>query len=105
MRFLFIVLLTFTLNSCGNLISASLIESFLTPTSAIMTAVDYGIEKETGKKISEHALSVATSQDCKFDLKEMSICKDENVSNKKIVKVVKANQNYSKKTKIDSLTN
>jgi len=105
MRFLFIVLLTFTLNSCGNLMSASLIESFLTPTSAIMTAVDYGIEKETGKKISEHALSVATSQDCKFDLKEMSICKDENVSNKKIVKVVKANQNYSKKTKIDSLTN
>ena len=105
MRFLFIVLLTFTLNSCGNLISASLIESILTPTSAIMTAVDYGIEKETGKKISEHALSVATSQDCKFDLKEMSICKDKNVSNKKTVKVLKANQNYSKKTKIDSLTN
>ena len=105
MRFLFIILLTFILNSCGNLISASLIESFLTPTSAIMTAVDYGIEKETGKKISEHALSVATSQDCKFDLKEMSICKDENVSNKKTVKVLKANQNYSKKTKIDSLTN
>ena len=105
MRFLFIILLTFILNSCGNLMSASLIESFLTPTSAIMTAVDYGIEKETGKKISEHALSVATSQDCKFDLKEMSICKDENVSNKKTVKVLKANQNYSKKTKIDSLTN
>ena len=105
MRFLFIILLTFTLNSCGNLMSASLIESFLTPTSAIMTAVDYGIEKETGKKISEHALSVATSQDCKFDLKELFICKDENVSNKKTVKVLKANQNYSKKTKIDSLTN
>ena len=105
MRFLFIILFPFTLNSCGNLMSASLIESFLTPTSAIMTAVDYGIEKETGKKISEHALSVATSQDCKFDLKEMSICKDENVSNKKTVKVLKANQNYSKKTKIDSFTN
>jgi hypothetical protein len=85
--------------------SASLIESFLTPTSVMMTAVDYGIEKETGKKISEHALSVATSQDCKFDLKEMTICKDENVSNKKIVKVSKTNKNYSKKTKIDSLTN
>lgn len=105
MRFLFIILLTFTLNSCGNLMSASLIESFLTPTSVMMTAVDYGIEKETGKKISEHALSVATSQDCKFDLKEMTICKDENVSNKKIVKVSKTNKNYSKKTKIDSLTN
>ena len=105
MKFTFIILITFALNSCGNLMSASLIESFLTPTSAIMTAVDYGIEKETGKKISEHALSIATSQDCKFDLKEMSICKDENVSNKKTVKVLKANQNYSKKTKIDSLTN
>ena len=57
MRFLFIILFPFTLNSCGNLMSASLIESFLTPTSAIMSAVDYGIEKKTGKKVSEHALS------------------------------------------------
>ena len=50
MRFLFIVLLAFTLNSCGNLMSASLIESFLTPTSLMMTVADYGLEKETGKK-------------------------------------------------------
>jgi predicted acetyltransferase len=85
--------------------SASLIESFLTPTSAIMTVADYGIEKETGKKVSEHALSMATSQDCKFNLKEMTICKDENLANKKIIKVAKANQNSSKKTKIASLTN
>ena len=105
MRFIFIILLTFTLNSCGNLMSASLIESFLTPTSAIMTLADYGIEKETGKKVSEHALSMATSQDCKFNLKDMTICKDENLSNKQVVKVVKANQNSSKKTKIASLTN
>jgi hypothetical protein len=105
MRFIFIILLTFTLNSCGNLISASLIESFLTPTSAIITVVDYGIEKETGKKVSEHALSMATSQDCKFNLKDMTICKDENLVNKKIIKVAKANQNSSKKTKIASLTN
>jgi predicted acetyltransferase len=85
--------------------STTLIESFLTPTSAIMTLADYGIEKETGKKISEHALSMATSQDCKFNLKDMTICKDENLANKKIIKVAKANQNSSKKTKIASLTN
>jgi len=105
MRFIFIILLTFTLNSCGNLISASLIESFLTPTSVVMTLADYGIEKETGKKVSEHALSMATSQDCKFNLKDMTICKDENLANKKIIKVAKVNQNSSKKTKIASLTN
>ena len=77
--------------------SARLIESFLTPTSLMMTVADYGLEKETGKKVSEHALSIATSKDCKFNLKEITICKDENVSIKKIVKVTKANQNSSKK--------
>ena len=97
MRILFITLLAFTLNSCGSLTSASLIESFLTPTSLMMTVADYGLEKETGKKASEHALSIATSKDCKFNLKETTICKDENVSIKKIVKVTKANQNSSKK--------
>ena len=97
MRFFFITLLVFTLNSCGSLTSATLIESFLTPTSLMMTVVDYGLEKETGKKVSEHALSIATSKDCKFNLKEITICKDENVSIKKIVKVTKANQNSSKK--------
>ena len=85
--------------------SASLIESFLTPTSVIMSVADYGIEKETGKKVSEHALSIITSKDCKFNLKDISICKDENVSNNKIVKVVKANLNSSKKIKTASLTN
>jgi len=85
--------------------SASLIESFLTPTSVIMTVADYGVEKETGKKVSEHALSMVTSQDCKFNLKDMTICKDENLLNKKNVNVAKANQNSSKKTKIASLTN
>lgn len=85
--------------------SASLIESFLTPSSVIMTVADYGIEKETGKKLSEHALSMATSKDCKFNLKDMTICKEESLSNNKIVKVAKANQNLSKKTKVASLTN
>ena len=105
MRVLFIIFLTFTLNSCGNLMSVSLIESFLTPTSLIMTVADYGLEKETGKKFSEHALSIATSKDCKFDLKDMTICNDENVSSKKILKVAKAKQNTSKKNKNNSLTN
>jgi hypothetical protein len=105
MRFLVIVLLAFTLNSCGNLMSASLIESFLTPTSLMMTVADYGLEKETGKKVSEHALSIATSKDCKFNLKDMTICKDENVKSKKILKITKANQNSSKKNKNNSLTN
>ena len=97
MRFFFITLLVFTLNSCGSLTSATLIESFLTPTSLMMTVADYGLEKETGKKVSEHALSIVTSKDCKFNLKEITICKDENVSIKKNVKVTKANQNSSKK--------
>ena len=105
MRVLFITLLAFTLNSCGSLTSATLIESFLTPTSLIMTVADYGLEKETGKKASEHALSIATSKDCKFNLKDMTICKDENVSSKKILKVAKANQNSFKKNKNSSLTN
>ena len=105
MRVLFITLLVFTLNSCGSLTSATLIESFLTPTSAIMSVADYGIEKETGKKVSEHALSIATSKDCKFNLKDMNICKDENVSSKKILKVTKVKQNTSKKNKNNSLTN
>ena len=105
MRVLFTTLLVFTLNSCGSLTSATLIESFLTPTSAIISVVDYGIEKETGKKVSEHALSIATSKDCKFNLKDMSICKDENISSKKILKVTKAKQNTSKKNKNSALTN
>ena len=97
MKFIFIILITLILNSCGNLMSASLIESFLTPSSAIMTVADYGVEKETGKKISEHARSVATSKDCKFNLNEMTICKDENFLNNKIIKVASYNKNNSKK--------
>ena len=105
MRVLFITLLVFTLNSCGSLTAASLIESFLTPASLMITVADYGLEKETGKKVSEHALSMATSKDCKFNLKDMTICKDENVSRKKILKVIKAKQNTSKKNKNSALTN
>ena len=105
MRALFIVLLIFSLNSCGSLVSSNLINSFLTPSTVITALADIRVENETGKKVSEHALSFVTSKDCKFNLKDMTICKDENLSNKKIVKVAKANQNSSKKIKIASLTN
>ena len=79
MKPIFIVLLTVSLHSCGGaLTSAALIESFLTPASITMTLVDYGIEKETGKKISEHALSAVTEKDCKFTIDVKNICKDDN---------------------------
>jgi len=55
---LFISSLVISLHSCGGAItSASLIESLISPSSIAMSLVDYGIEKETGKKVSEHALS------------------------------------------------
>ena len=41
----------------------------------------------------------------KFNLQDMTICKDESISNNKIAKVARANQNLSKKTKLASLTN
>ena len=75
----FIVLLTVSLNSCaGALKSAAVIEYFLSPSSIAMTLADYGIEKETGKKVSEHALSMATEKDCKLTIDVKNICKDDN---------------------------
>ena len=48
------------------------------PTHTIATTlIDYRIQQQTGKKISEHALSYATGQDCKIDLNIQEICKDE----------------------------
>jgi hypothetical protein len=76
---IFIVSLTVSLHSCGGaLTSAALIESFLSPASITMTLVDYGIQKETGKKVSEHALSAATDKDCKLTIDVKNICKDDN---------------------------
>lgn len=76
---IFIVFLTVSLHSCGGaLTSATLIESFLSPSSIAMTLVDYGIEKETGKKMSEHALSAVTEKDCKLGIDVKHICKDDN---------------------------
>ena len=79
MKALFIVLLTVTLHSCGGaLTSASLIESLISPSSIAMSLVDYGIEKETGKRISEHALSPATHKACHLTIEVTQICKDDN---------------------------
>ncbi len=76
---IFIVILTVSLHSCaGALTKAALIESFLSPTSIAMTLADYGIEKETGKKVSEHALSIATDKDCKLTIDIKNTCKDDN---------------------------
>ena len=36
------------------------------------------IEKETGKKVSEHALSMVTEKDCKLTIDVKNICKDDN---------------------------
>jgi len=79
MKKIFIVLLTVSLHSCGGaLTSAALIESLVSPSSIAMTLVDYGIEKETGKRVSEHALSAVTDKDCKLTIDVKDICKDDN---------------------------
>jgi hypothetical protein len=76
---IFIIILTVSLNSCaGALKSAAVIEYFLSPASIAPTLIDYGIEKETGKKVSEHALSMATEKDCKLTIDVKNICKDDN---------------------------
>ncbi|NKA16481.1 MAG: hypothetical protein EBV74_00905 [Alphaproteobacteria bacterium] len=101
MRAIIIILLTISLNSCGSAITAGLVETVFSPSSIITSVVDYGIEKETGKKVSEHALSAVTSKDCKLgiqDIKEMSICKDENFFDKITTTVTSSLRNsYTRK--------
>ena len=77
LKFLFIIFLSFSLYSCGGAITANLIQTLTTPQSVITTLADFQIEQETGKKVSEHALSAITSKDCKFDLSSMTVCKDD----------------------------
>lgn len=101
MRAIIIILLTISLNSCGSAITSGLVETVFSPSSIITSVVDYGIEKETGKKVSEHALSAVTSKDCKLgiqDIKEMSICKDENFFDKITTTVTSSLRNsYTRK--------
>jgi hypothetical protein len=70
-RFLFTILLIFSLHSCGTLIT-----SLITPSTVATSVADYKIEQETGKKVSEHLLSFVTKKDCKFTLEIKNICKE-----------------------------
>ena len=83
MKKLFLAFAILLLSSCGSLISASLTETLLNPTSIASSLIDYGIKKHTGKKISEHALSKITDKDCDFNIENLSnpksFCKDKEV--------------------------
>ena len=89
MKKLFLILSLLLLNSCGSLISASLTETLFNPSSIASSLIDYGIKKHTGKKMSEHALSIVTDKDCEINIenlnKPQSFCKNkEIVENNKI---------------------
>ena len=80
MKFIVTLFLILSLNSCGNLIGvANLASTLITPSSVVMSATDYGLEKKTGKTSTEHAISFLMSKDCKVDYKNLSICNEDNV--------------------------
>ena len=80
MKFIVTLFLILSLNSCGNLIGvANLVSTLITPSSVVMSATDYGLEKKTGKTSTEHAISFLMSKDCKVDYKNLSICSEDNV--------------------------
>lgn len=65
------------LNSCGTPLSGTL----LTPDRVASIFADIVIESNTGKKMSEHALSSLTEKDCKIKLSDInSICIERNVA-------------------------
>jgi len=71
----FLIILVF-LNSCGGPLSGTL----LTPDRVASILADIVIESNTGKKISEHALSSLTEKDCKFKLNDINnICIERSV--------------------------
>jgi uncharacterized iron-regulated protein len=72
----FLVIFMF-LNSC----SAPLSGTLLTPDRVASILADIVIESNTGKKISEHALSSLTEKDCKLKLSDINnICIERNVA-------------------------
>jgi uncharacterized iron-regulated protein len=72
----FLVIFMF-LNSC----SAPLTGTLLTPDRVASILADIVIESNTGKKISEHALSSLTEKDCKLKLSDINnICIERNVA-------------------------
>ena len=106
MKKLFLILSLLLLNSCGSLISASLTETLFNPSSIASSLIDYGIKKHTGKKMSEHALSIVTDKDCEINIenlnKPQSFCKNkEIVENNKAPKKIEASlQTRNNKTSL-----
>ena len=76
MKKLFLIIYCFLITSCAELASINIINSMLTPSSLLISAVtNYGLDRYTGKQGSEHMLSLVTGQDCKFKMDVKNICK------------------------------
>ena len=106
MKKLFLILSLLLLNSCGSLFSASLAETLFNPSSIASSLIDYGIKKHTGKKMSEHALSIVTDKDCEINIenlnKPQSFCKDKEIveNNKTTSKIEASLQTRNNKTSL-----
>ena len=106
MKKLFLILSLLSLNSCGSLISASLTETLFNPSSIASSLIDYGIKKHTGKKMSEHALSIVTDKDCEINIenlnKPQSFCKNKEIveNNKTTSKIESSLQTRNNKTSL-----
>ena len=104
MKKLFLILSLLLLNSCGSLISASLTETLFNPSSIASSLIDYGIKKHTGKKMSDHALSIVTDKDCDINIenlnKPQSFCKNKEIveNNKTTSKIEASLQTRNNKT-------
>ena len=106
MKKFFLILSLLLLNSCGSLISASLTETLFNPSSIASSLIDYGIKKHTGKKMSEHALSIVTDKDCEINIenlnKPQSFCKNKEIveNNKTTSKIEASLQTRNNKTSL-----
>jgi len=106
MKKIFLILSLLLLNSCGSLISASLTETLFNPSSIASGLIDYGIKKHTGKKMSEHALSIVTDKDCEINIenlnKPQSFCKNKEIveNNKTTSKIEASLQTRNNKTSL-----
>ena len=106
MKKLFLILSLLLLNSCGSLISASLTETLFNPSSIASSLIDNGMKKHTGKKISEHALSIVTDKDCEINIenlnKPQSFCKNKEIveNNKTTSKIEASLQTRNNKTSL-----
>ena len=98
MKVIVSLLLILPLIGCGNVIGvANLANNLITPSSVVMHAADYGLEKKTGKTSTEHVVSLITSKDCKIDYKNLSICnQDDTLIKQEILKLQNQIQNILK---------